>query len=718
MTAEEGAIREAAMEPERPGGLPALDLGSLLKYLPGVGPRRAELLEKLGLLTVDDLLRHLPRRYEDRRELRRIADAAPGEAQTFYGELATVRERTLSGGRTLIEGRLVDVASPGKLPGAIQLVWFNQPYLLEWLRPGIRLHAHGTVRWHRRALQMQAPEFELETADEDAGEDGSPHLGRIVPVYGLTKGIQQRLLRRLVWRVLSSRLAIPAGPAQHFHPRGLASFEACASLHFPASWRALEEARQVFRFEEYFAFASHLAFRRQASRESGATPFVVAPDLDAKIRSVLPFTLTLEQDRVAAEIARDLGRDVPMYRLLQGDVGTGKTAVAIYAMLVAVRNRHQAALMAPTEVLAEQHFHTVRRILEKHPVRVVLLTGSVRGEERREALEGLASGRAHIAVGTQALIQEGVRFGRLGLVVIDEQHRFGVLDRQRIRKKGSNPHLLVMTATPIPRSLCLTCYGDLDLSVIEARPAGRKPVRTVLVKDRDRPRAMEFIRKELAAGRQAYFIYPLIDESEALALPAAVQARQHLQERVFPEHRVGLVHGGLPPHEKEAALDRFRRGEDQVLVATVVVEVGIDVPNASVLFIEDATRFGLAQLHQLRGRVGRGEHASYCFVGLPGRSREAEARLKILAATEDGFRIAEEDLKLRGPGDYLGVRQSGRPHFLVGNPLADLPAFLRVKRLAEGFWADPDNAGYRALWARCLGGGQGEAEERQFLGFD
>jgi ATP-dependent DNA helicase RecG len=400
-------------------------------------------------------------------------------------------------------------------------------------------------------------------------------------------------------------------------------------------------------------------------------------------------------------------------------VGTGKTAVALYAMLVAVRNGFQAALMAPTEVLAEQHHRTISKALEKHPVRIGILTGSIRAGARRSVLEGISAGAVHLVVGTHAILQDPVVFKKLGLAIVDEQHRFGVKERMRLRRKGGSPHVLVMTATPIPRSLCLTGYGDLDLTVIRERPAGRKPVKTVLITEKLRPRAMDFIRAELARGRQAYFVYPLIDESETLALPAAVKARERLS-RELPGRRVGLVHGNLSAAEKEEELDAFRSGRTHVLVATVVVEVGIDVPNATVLFLEDASRFGLAQLHQLRGRVGRGAHPGHCLIGLEGASADVRRRLRVFASTDDGFRIAEEDLRLRGPGDFLGVRQSGRPHFLLGNPLEDLDGFLRVRKLADRFWEEEGSEPERARWrARIEAEAAPEGEDREvFVGLD
>jgi ATP-dependent DNA helicase RecG len=688
-----------------------------IKYLPGVGPRKADLLQRVGLTTVEDLLHHFPRRYEDRRRLVPISRVGPGKAQVVHGEIRSARERSLWGGRSIIEVVLADPAS-GPAGAEIDLVWFNQPYLLQWLRPGARIHAFGQVRRRKGRLQMPAPEFEVDAGEEADGDDPSPHVGRIVPIYPLTRGLHQRFIRGLVFRVLAEDVEIPESPHDLFHPGGTSGLEALRRIHFPASWADLSAGRARLVFDEYFFFASHLHFRRQAFRGSGGRAFAITGELDRKIRSIFPFRFTAGQDRAVAEIASDLAGPAPMYRLLQGDVGTGKTAVALYAMLAAVRNRSQAALMAPTEILAEQHHRTIARALAGHPVRIALLTGSTRASERRAILEGLASGAVHLAVGTQALLQDGVEFRQLGLVVIDEQHRFGVKERMRLRRKGGEPHVLVMTATPIPRSLCLTSYGDLDLSILRERPQGRQPVKTRLISAKDRPRAMESIRGELERGRQAYFVYPLIDESEALALPAAVKAHERLSREVFPEWKVGLIHGDLPPARKDEELERFRRGDLHVLVATVVVEVGIDVPNATVLFIEDASRFGLAQLHQLRGRVGRGSHPGLCLVGIDSASPDVRRRLRVFASTDDGFRIAEEDLRLRGPGDFLGVRQSGKPHFLLGNPLENLAEFLRVKALAEDFWSRPGSEEHLGRWARELGGAPGPGEGDGFLGLD
>ena len=690
---------------------PSWTLETRLQFLPGVGPVKAEHLTRLELETVFDLLRHFPRRYEDRRHLSRVGDVRSGETVVVAGHLKSLRERQPRHGRHVLTGVLEDASS------SIELVWFNQPYLVEWLRSAMFLHVHGTVHRRGGTLQIVAPEFEVDTGGDDLEGAASLHMQRIVPIYSLTRGVHQRFLRRLVYRVIEAPLDHGQGPFDHFHPEGPSLPEALQQIHFPSSFSKRDAARARFVFDEYFRFASRLYFRRARFRKGGALRFHTTGELDHKIRSIFPFRLTAEQDRAVAEIARDLEGPAPMYRLLQGDVGTGKTAVALYAVLVAVRHGHQGAILAPTEILAEQHHSTVSRFLEDHPVVISLLTGSTRPAQRRQTLEGLASGRVHIVVGTHALVQDAVDYARLGMVVIDEQHRFGVKERQRMRKKSERPHILVMTATPIPRSLCMTCYGDLDLSILKERPRGRQPARTRLVTRSKLSSALEFVRKELRKGRQAYFVYPLIEESEALDLPAAVEGRRRLAEEVYPEFSVGLVHGKMSSEEKSGELKRFRSGETRVLVTTVVVEVGIDVPNASVLFIEDASRFGLAQLHQLRGRVGRGEHRGYCLVGLGSASREARARLEAFVKISDGFELAEVDLKLRGPGDYLGLRQAGRPNRVLGNPLEDLPEFLRVKRLSDDYWSAIPEAERQACWERLLGAGGAEAEG-EFPGFD
>ena len=684
--------------------------------LPGVPPERAEALARLGIDCLRDFLSHFPRRHEDRRRVLPVRAATPGEVAVFAGAILDVVERCPGPGRHILTARLSDGT------GSLELVFFQRPYLVEWLRTGVHLFAYGSVKRHRGRLQLSAPEFELVDASEDDAA-ASLSVGRLVPIYPLTRGVGQRQVRGLVAQALDAfeRQGGGAGgttPYDRFHPEGPEPLAAYRAIHFPDEEDDVARGRRRFVFDEYFRFASALWFRRRAIRRLEGRALSSDDALAAKIRSVFPFELTGDQERAVAEIVDDLCRPVPMYRLLQGDVGTGKTVVALWAMLVALRGGYQSALLAPTELLARQHHATLRGFLREHPVCIELLTSSVRGARRREIIEGLREGSVHLAIGTQALLQDDVEFRSLGLCVIDEQHRFGVRDRQRLRQKGPRPHLLVMTATPIPRSLCLTCYGDLDLSVLRERPGGRPPPRTRLLRAADLPRLYELVRAEVRAGRQAYFIYPVIEASEDSDLPAAEAAWERLSKEVFPELRVGLVHGRLDGESKAAELERFRRGETDLLVATVVVEVGIDVPAATVLAIEDASRFGLAQLHQLRGRVGRGEHRGLCLVGAGAASKETRQRLELFAKIDDGFELAEADLRLRGPGDFLGTRQSGLPEGGIGNPLEDLEEFERVRRLVDAFWRAPD-ADARVQGAQWLQAWRREgAEGEAFLAFD
>ena len=725
-----------------------------LLALPGVNRQRAEALSRLGVFRPGDLLRHFPRRYQDRRNAKTIESSSVGEQVVLTGQLERCRGRRLGPRRHMLTATLRDDS------GELDLVWFNQPYLEKSLHPGDFLCVFGKIAEHSGRLQIVAPEFEVVASDGDGGSaEDSIDLNRVVPIYPLKRGLTQRHLRRLVAGALDDFQAGREGdgfpsvdetPFDFFLDEGTLRegrilsdgdlgpglVEAYRWIHFPPDspesgsgddrldldareyWEVCRDsARARLAFEERFAFATKIVMRGRQFRDSDTEPLKTDEALDEKIRSVFPFKFTAEQDKAVEEISADMASGHPMYRLLQGDVGTGKTAVALYSLLIAVRNGRQGAIMAPTEVLAQQHYTTIRKYLAGHPaVRIALLTGAVTGRRRRELLEELAGGKIHIVVGTHALVQETVIMKNLGLAIIDEQHRFGVNERSRLRKKGQEPHILVMTATPIPRSLCMTIYNDLDLSIIKERPPGRQPVQTYLVKPEKKSDSIDFVRKELRAGRQAFFVYPLVEESEKLDLPAAVAGRERLATEVFPEYRVGLVHGRLSSEEKDEALESFRAGRTQILVATSVIEVGIDVPNATVLYVENAGRFGLAQLHQLRGRVGRGSHGGYCFVSLEGSGEEALKRLDIFAGTDDGFKLAEEDLRLRGPGDYLGIRQSGLPFGGFGNPVLNVEAFKKVRTLAEDFWERPESAAFIDRWGAILG--LEESPEEAIMGLD
>jgi len=576
--------------------------------------------------------------------------------------------------------------------GYLTAVWFNQPYLGKVLRRGQTMFLHGRVaRFRNGPLQMQHPEYEL----VEDGEDETLHTGRLVPIYRLTEGLTQRPLRSLLWRVVDQY----AGKVPESLPEALRRRRrlvplptALRGIHFPETDDELAAARRRLVFEDFFLLQLGLAIRRQREGRTRGIVMDPAGELVARLRRSLPFALTAAQERVWEEIRRDLAAPYAMNRLLQGDVGSGKTIVAAMAILAAVEAGYQTALMAPTEILAEQHYMTLDPLLPSLGVPVALLTGAIKGREREALLEGAATGRVPCLVGTHALIQEGVEFRRLGLAVVDEQHRFGVVQRAVLRKKGDNPHVLVMTATPIPRTLALTLYGDLDVSVIDELPPGRQPIKTVVRDEGKRPQIYAFLRKQIEEGRQVYVVCPLVEESEATDLKAATEMAERLQREVFPDLSVGLLHGRMSLPGKESVMGVFKAGKTHVLVSTTVIEVGIDVPNASVMLVEHAERFGLSQLHQLRGRVGRGPWNSYCILLASGTpSAEARRRMAALAETGDGFRIAEVDLQLRGPGEFFGTRQSGLPEFRVADLLRDGRVLEEARQEAFALvGADPD----------------------------
>jgi len=651
-----------------------MDLQAPVQFVKGVGPQRAEALEKGGVRTAEDLLLHLPMRYEDRRRFVPVADLEAGMRVSVSGEVVVAGLRR---GRrmTLYEIRLDDGT------GKLKVLWFNQPFLRDVLEKGTKVALFGLVERNQgsRQLAMRSPQYEVLDGDETA----AVHTGRIAPVYEklgtLTAKPLRRILSGLAAKVppdLDDPLPSEVRSALGVIPRG----EALRRVHLPDDADDLADLER-FRgpghvrliLEELFLFQLGLALRRHGIRaESKGVAFEVTDRTREAVKRILPFPLTGAQRRVLREIADDMRSPHPMNRLVQGDVGSGKTMVALLAMIIAVDNGHQAAFMAPTEILAEQHFLTFQRLLASSPCETVLLTSAVKGKQRKERLARVASGEAQIVVGTHALIQEAVSFHRLGLAVVDEQHRFGVLQREDLRRKGYEVDVLVMTATPIPRTLALTAYGDLEVSVVDEKPPGRTPIRTLLRAASARREVVQLLRRELDAGRQAYVVYPLVEESEKLEdVRAATQAAEEWR-KALPGVTVGLLHGRMRSAEKEEAMAAFTAGTLQVLVATTVIEVGVDVPNATVMVIEHAERFGLAQLHQLRGRVGRGSGASTCVLLAHGRlSDVARARLDVMVATEDGFVIAEKDLEIRGPGDFFGTRQWGMPSFRVAHLLRD-----------------------------------------------
>lgn len=671
-----GSLRERAASgrPGRSRARPGDPLETLGR------PRRGtlEALDRLGIRTVGELVAHFPRRHEDRTPLGPDTPPEPGRVQALEGLLVRSALRRLRGGRTRVEATV-------ELPtGKLRLEWFNQPYRLDELQAGSRIHLHGKVVEKGRTLWMTSPEYELEPVREGEGTEPARsqpgvHTRRIVPIYPATEGVSPRTLREWIHRAL---VAIDpdcwsGSPGDCLRTGGPTLAEAVREVHFPRDQESLERALERLRYEEFFPLAIGLHRRREKFRSRPAPSLAVSAELDAKIRSLFPFELTGDQDRAIEEIREDLERPGAMYRLLQGDVGTGKTVVAAYALLAAVRHGHQGALLVPTEVLALQHHETLAGWLRGHPaVQLRLLTGSTPASDRARILEELASGRAHLVVGTQSLIQPGVEFARLGVAIIDEQHRFGIRQRAALPSRAPGVHVLVMTATPIPRSLSTTAFGDLDLSVLERRPAGRQPVKTFLVSPERRSRALDYVHEELERGHQAFFVVPSIDGGEGVSVG---EAAEELEARLAP-HAVGTLHGRMPPAAKREALEAFRSGQTRALVSTSVIEVGIDVPGATVLFIEDGTRFGLAQLHQLRGRLGRGDLPGICLVGHPADAGpEALERLEIFRSTNDGFQIARADLEARGPGEFLGVDQSGWPDFRFGQPQEHAEEFRRVR---------------------------------------
>ena len=666
----------------------ALRLGDGVERLPGIGPARARSLEKLGLATVEDLLRYFPRDYEDRRRFSTVA-AAPVDTPVCL-ELLVAEPPHLSRirkGLELVKARLVDDT------GSVTATFFNQSYMKDALRTGETYVVYGRVEGPPGRRQMTNPVCER--------ADRARFTGRILPIYPLTRGISNNLLAGLTLRCVEEcagqvEETLPAGLRRE-HALAAAEF-ACRNIHFPRDEEALELARRRLIFEELFCLACGMALLRTRRTCAEGVPFSTPPV--EEFLALLPFSLTAAQRRAMEEVAVDTASGAPMNRLVQGDVGSGKTMVAAYGAWLAAKNGGQCALMAPTELLAEQHFRSLAPLLGRAGVRVGLLTGSVKGKARKELYAALAAGEVDLVVGTHALLSEGVAFSNLALAITDEQHRFGVAQRAALAAKadgGLRPHVLVMSATPIPRTLALIVYGDLDVSVIDELPPGRTPVETYVVGEDKRQRMYRFVRKLVGQGRQAYLVCPAVEEGEESpgepggeGLKAAVPYAEHLKSEVVPDLRAGLVHGKMKARDKDAAMTAFAAGELDVLVSTTVIEVGVDVPNAALMVVENADRFGLSQLHQLRGRVGRGKHQSYCVLMTSTHSAESRERLRVLAKTADGFRIAEEDLKLRGPGDFFGQRQHGLPQLGIADLAADMRVLKEAQQAAQALLeADP-----------------------------
>jgi ATP-dependent DNA helicase RecG len=632
-------------------------LDSLVTRLPGIKEAMAKKLANLGVHTIGDFLSFYPRRYDDYRQLKPINQLRYGEEVTIIAQVWETRQRDARSGRPIITSTLSDGTA------TIEVTWFNQPWLAQKLQPGLQIVISGKVDEYLGRLTFQSPEWE--ELDKNL-----IHTGRLVPVYPLTEGITIKWLRNQIKATVDywTRRLPDYLPEESRQRLGMPPLdESIRQIHFPDDWDKLEAARRRLAFDELLLIQLGVLRQRRAWQAQQGQPVNIRPEAVEKLLQALPFPLTSAQRKALDEIIADLQRDTPMSRLLQGDVGSGKTAVALAAMVLVALDGGQAAILAPTEILAEQHFQGMSRLLAAigealgRSFQIRLLTGSSTAAERKELLDGLAGGQVDLLVGTHAIIQSNVEFKGLRLAVIDEQHRFGVEQRAALREKGFNPHMLVMTATPIPRTLALTLYGDLDLSVIDEMPPGRQVIETRWLMPKERERAYSFIQSQIEKGRQAFIICPLVEESEKTETKSAVEEHKRLQTYIFPRLKLGLLHGRMKADEKEKTMAAFRDQEMHILVSTSVVEVGIDVPNAAVILVEGANRFGLAQLHQFRGRVGRGEHQSYCLLLADSASAEAEQRLSVIERTNNGFELAEQDLQMRGPGEFFGTRQSGLP---------------------------------------------------------
>jgi ATP-dependent DNA helicase RecG len=666
------------------------DLEQSVTYLKGIGPKNGERLAKLGLWTVQDVLYYYPRDHIDYAKQVKIADLEPGETVTVVGTVR--RSNCFTSPRnaklTIFELMLDDGSGRLKLSrfyagSRYSNVSWQQRQKREF-PTGAVVAASGLVKESKFGLTLEDPDLEVLEGSSDAIE--SLTIGRLVPVYPLTEGVSADLIRRAVVAALPAvaelRDPLPVDLRQQYGLAGVG--DAIAQIHFPDDAEKLAAARRRLVFDEFFYLQLGL-LRRRLEQQQQQTTVTLAPtgELIDAFYEVIPFALTGAQQRVVNDILADLQRTIPMNRLVQGDVGSGKTVVAVIAILAAIQAGYQGALMAPTEVLAEQHYRKLVSWFNQLHLPVELLTGSTKAAKRRSIFSELSTGQLPVLVGTHALIEDPVQFQNLGLVVIDEQHRFGVQQRARLQQKGPNPHVLTLTATPIPRTLALTMHGDLDVSQIDELPPGRKAIQTTLLTGRDRTHAYDLVRREVAQGRQVYVVLPLVEESEKLDLKSAVEEHQRLAEVIFPEFKVGLLHGRMSSAEKDQAITEFRDGKTHILVSTTVVEVGVDVPNASVMLIEHAERFGLSQLHQLRGRVGRGAAQSYCLLMSASRSEVSLQRLKVLEQSQDGFFIAEMDLRFRGPGEVLGTRQSGLPDFALASLVEDQEVLEQARTAAE-----------------------------------
>lgn len=695
----------------QPQGTPGI--GAPLTVLSGIGPKNAQVLQALGLNTLEDLLYYFPRRYDDYSQLKPINRLVYGEDVTVLGMISSIATRPVRGGKaTIIEAVLTDNT------GFLRLTWFNQPWLTNRLREGTQLVVSGKIDMYLGRLVMNSPDWELL-------EQEHLHTNRIVPIYSLSAHITQRWLRKIMHQTISfwAPRQVDFLPPSIRKNAGLVDLQtAIIQAHFPDSQEKLQAARARLAFDEIFFLQLGVQQQKRSWQDASAQVFETTPEWLKGQISRLPYVLTNAQQRVIAEVQHDLASGHPMNRLLQGDVGSGKTVIAALAIAMVTQHGAQAAIMAPTSILADQHYRSLVNMLAVssnetpaplHPDEIRLLLGDTPESEKRIIRENLASGSVKLVIGTHALLEDPVTFQRLQLAVIDEQHRFGVAQRSILRSKGENPHLLVMTATPIPRTLALTVYGDLDLSVMDEMPVGRIPIETHIIHPTERERAYHMIRSQIANGRQAFIIYPLVEKGDGDDGKAAVEEHARLQSEIFPQLKLGLLHGRLRSEEKEDVMKRFRNGEYQILVSTSVIEVGVDVPNATVMLIEGANRFGLAQLHQFRGRVGRGSDQSFCLL-IPDTEDSVEnERLAVMAETTDGFVLAERDLQQRGPGEFLGTRQSGYAELKMAN-LMDIFTIEKARQQAQALFerdpelTDPENEALARTFHRFWGIGRGD----------
>ena len=643
-----------------------------LQSIKGVGPQRVKQLHKLGITSVTGLLHYFPRTFEDRRQVYSVHEAPVGETAGITGRVVRVSEKRP---RPRMHILTITVADGIR---QINLVFFNQAYKKNFYKSGQQIYAYGKLEHAYGNLQMNSPQIEIL-------EEGQTIDRGIVPVYGLTEGMKQWSIRMAIknWFDHHQELEDVLPIEVQRHRCTMSRYDAFKEMHFPTSWERHQEARKQLAYEELWIMQMGLLLLRAHEQVQGGHAMDGNGSLVERITSSLPFQLTGDQKKAFADIASDMEEPKAMQRLVQGDVGSGKTVVAALALAKAVENGFQGAIMAPTEILASQHFESFQELFGDAPIRMALLTGSTKAKQ--DVYDALQKGDIDIVVGTHALIQEGVEFHRLGLIVVDEQHRFGVEQRAKLQRKGDHPHVLIMTATPIPRTMTLSIYGDLEVSLIKEMPPGRKPVKTYAVDTSYKERLLHFFEKEMKAGRQVYAVCPLVEESEKMDLHAAEQIAYEYKEYFEPHYRVGMVHGRMRPKEKEEVMDAFNRREIHLLVSTTVIEVGVNVPNATIMCIHDAERFGLSQLHQLRGRVGRGSAQAYCILISDSKNPDSKTRLSLMEQTQDGFELAEQDLLLRGTGELFGLAQSGLPDLKVANIIKDIPILVEAREDANTY---------------------------------